>query len=106
MSTHRFLTHGESGNLDFTLTEAPGPIDLTGATVSLVLTEADGTLVAAPGGVSVIVPTAGTIRWTPASSAILDKAKSPYSAHFKVTVAGRDSYFPSGDAEVWEVSPQ
>ena len=100
------IVEGTTANLDFALTADGSAVNLTGATVTLVLSDKDGTAVTTTGDVTVITAASGTVRYAP-DSTDLDSTKSPYRARFKVTDSGAQiAYYPSGLADAWTVTPE
>ena len=99
------VVEGTTANLDFRLTADGAAVNLTGATVVLLLYDKDGTAITTTGDVSVIDATDGQVRYAP-DAADLDPAVTPHRARFKVTIATLDSFYPSGPADRWVVVAQ
>jgi hypothetical protein len=100
------VTTGWTAPLDFRLSAGtpfiPTPFDPTGMTVALILRDANGTQLP---NIAISLNADGSVRYSPAASD-LDGAKSPYSAHWKVTdAAGEVAFFPSGAPTAWVVRP-
>lgn len=90
------VTEGWTGDIDVQLLADGDAVDLSGATVELVLTGRDGVAVTTTGDVTVFDAAAGKVRYNP-DAADLAAAKSPYRARYKVTDAGgKIVFFPSG----------
>lgn len=108
------LIEGWTGGVDYYLkrqlatSTGAEAMDLSGATVTLVLKTAKGSLVATTstdGGndVSVVTSTGGRVRYTP-DVGDLRAADSPYAARFKVVGSTGDIvFFPNGLPEVLTV---
>jgi hypothetical protein len=102
----KHLIHGQTGGEDFFLKDDGVAVDLTNKTVTLVLKDRNGNLIAHAGTVAVVSPaTAGRVKFTPAA-ADLDSTKSPYLARFKVTSGSEFWFYPSEEADEWIVFPQ
>lgn len=100
------IVEGTTANLDFALTADGSAVNLTGATVTLVLTDKDGTAISTTGDVSIITAASGTVRYAP-DAADLSASVSPLRARFKVTdVGGQIAYYPSGKADIWVITPE
>ena len=100
------ITEGTTANLDFVLTADGSAVNLTGATVTLVLADKDGTAITRTGDVSVITAASGKIRYAPDSTDLVASV-SPLRARFKVTDSGGQvAYYPSGKADNWTVTPE
>jgi len=97
------VTEGWTGPLDFILQSDGAAQDLTGMTVTLVLTGVDGTIATTTGNVSVTDAAAGKVRYSPDATDLLS-AKQPYRGRWKVTDgAGKIVFFPNGEADLWKV---
>ena len=100
------IVEGTTANMDFTLTADGAAVNLTGATVVLVLSDKDGTAVTTTGDVVVVTAAEGKVRFAP-DAADLDASLSPYRARFKVTDSGGQiSYYPNTAADPWTVTPE
>ena len=100
------ITAGTTASLDFRLTADGSAVNLTGATVTLVLKDKSGTAVTTTGNVTVISATGGTVRFAP-DAADLVATVSPHRARFKVTdSSSKIAYYPSGKADIWTVTPE
>jgi hypothetical protein len=98
---------------DFALSIDGAAPDLTGWTVTLILRDPAGSLVASPGSVTLLTQsgaTLGHVRWTPASASILANATAAtleYRAHFELTSGSTKRYFPNvrkGEPMLWHVT--
>jgi len=97
------LVEGWSADVDLHLVDeaAGSAYNLTGATVTLVIKNKNGT--ALTGTNSIPSPaTQGIVRWTPTPAEILASV-SPLYLHVKVTVSAKDTYVPQGLAHVINV---
>lgn len=92
---------GETATRVYTLLNNGVAHDLTGATVTLEARDKNGTDVAIAGTVAIASAAAGTVTYSPHSSD-LTVARSPLRVHFKVTLAGKDAYFPA-EPDSWRV---
>ena len=100
------ITEGTTANLDFVLTADGTAVNLTGATVTLVLSDKDGTAISTLGDVSVVTAAEGKVRFAP-DAADLSASVSPLRARFKVTDASSQiAYYPSGRADTWTITPE
>ena len=100
------IVEGTTANMDFTLTADGAAVNLTGATVVLVLSDKDGTAVTTTGDVTVVTAADGKVRYQP-DAADLDASLSPYRARFKVTDSSSQiAYYPNSLADVWTVTPE
>lgn len=93
------ITEGWTGDLDFTLTADGAAVDLTGATVELVLTTGS-TVVDTSGDVTVVDAATGSVRYTPDPA---DLTPGQYRAHWKVTDGGKVVFYPNGRGDLWIV---
>jgi uncharacterized phiE125 gp8 family phage protein len=99
------LVEGHTGVIDETLKTNGTAVDLTGMTVTLLLQTADGTPVPTLGNVTVLSPSAGVVRYSPAATDLL-AVDTPHVARWKVIdTGGHIVFFPSDAGEVWEVQP-
>lgn len=103
------VVEGWSGALPFTLNADGVPVDLTGMTVTIVLKDADGTVVKdTSSGVTVTGATGGQVSYSPATSSgdLFLAAKTPYKIRFRVVDAlTKKVYFPNEDEDVIKVNP-
>ena len=100
------ITEGTTANLDFALTADGTAVNLTGATVTLVLADKDGTAITTTGDVSVIGATTGRVRYAPDSTDLVASV-SPLRARFKVVDSSAQvAYYPSGKADTWTITPE
>lgn len=97
------IIEGTTTALEFQLLENGSAINLTGATVELILTDKDGTAVTTTSDITVTSATTGTVTYSP-DAADLDSSKSPYRARWKITDSGGTiSYVPTGHRDEWSV---
>lgn len=92
------IKEGWTGEIGpFTLRANGAPFSLSGFTVSIVLTKADGTVVDSPGTVSKAnqISFPGQVYFTPAAD-IWQASASPYSVSWRVVDgASKVEYFPN-----------
>jgi hypothetical protein len=89
--------------LNFQLYNGNTPIDLTGATVTLVLSDKTDATVAFSGVVTVTSAALGKIAFTPATGDF-SAALSPYYARFQVVDSNsKKSFYPSSNRDQWDV---
>src|SRR5207249_5895548 len=100
------IVEGWTDPIDFQLlkqTDAGGPFapaDLTGWTVTLLLSAVDGTAIDTTGDLSPITIASGTFRFTPDADDL--KAKdSIVRARFKAVNGAKVAYFPNVGADLW-----
>jgi hypothetical protein len=99
------IAEGTTANLDFTLTADGAAVNLTGATVTLVLKDKSGTEITTTGNVSVVTAASGKVRYAP-DAADLGASATPHRARFKVADSGGlIAYYPSGKADPWTITP-
>lgn len=90
--------------IKFQLLEDLVPIDVTGCTVTLLLTDRSGTTVAAPGAVTVVDSTSGTVQFVPTDATIFVATASPYYARWKIVDgSGKISFVPTSNKDVWNI---
>jgi hypothetical protein len=100
------ITEKQTAAIGFQLMEGGSPLNLTGATVAILMTDNTGTVIAT-GAVSVTDATNGKVAWTPATTADLVASKSPYQVRWKITDgSGKIKYVPSGLRDVWEITQE
>jgi hypothetical protein len=103
------IVEGWSGALPFTLKADDEPFDLSGLTVSILLKNADGTMVKnTTEGVTVTAATVGELQYEPSTSTgdLFLAAQTPYRVRFKVTDAfDKVAFFPNDEEELIEVNP-
>lgn len=105
-STAFTIVEGMTSALSFQLLERGVPINLTGCTVTLMLTGSDGVDVTTSGDVTVTTAASGLLTYTP-DAADLDAAKSPYKARWKIVDGtGAISFVPTDYRDVWNVVEQ
>lgn len=101
---HYQIIEGTTSAIRFQLLEAGSAIDLTGATVTLLLSDKTGTTVSSPGTVTVTTASEGKVQLEPASISTFSALLSPYSARWKIVDGtGKIYYVPTGPRDVWEV---
>lgn len=101
------IVAGTTADINFQLLEAGTPIDLSGATVTLLLSDKTGTAVSSPGTASVVDATTGKVKLAPTDADVFVAANGPYLARWKVVDAGAKIYYvPSGPRDVWEIVGQ
>lgn len=99
------VVEGWTADLDFVLAQAGQPANLTGATVELLLYDRGGQEITESGTLAVEGdPLLGVVRYSPAVGDLL-LVNSPLYARVKVTSGGKDSFYPSSNADVWTVQP-
>jgi hypothetical protein len=87
----------------FQLYNGNAPIDLTGATVTLVLTDKLDATVAFTGVVAVTSAALGKVSFTPATGDLV-ASSGPYYARFQVVDSGgKKSFYPSGHKDQWDI---
>lgn len=98
------IVAGTTAALRFQLLEAGAPIDLSGCTVTLVLSDKTGTTVATPGTVTITDATTGKIQLAPTDVNVFVAASGPYLARWKVVDAATKIYYvPTGSRDVWNI---
>lgn len=98
------IVAGRTTAVRFQLLEAGSPINLLGCTVELLLSDRTGTTVSSPGTITVTDEADGKVELTPATTAVFDATKSPYTARWKITDAStKISYVPTGPRDIWEI---
>lgn len=95
------VVEGWTGALPFTLNADGDPVDLTGMIVTIVLKNADGTVVNdSSSGITVTNATGGEVTYAPTSSAFV-ATKTPYKIRFRVVDAvAKTVYFPNEDEDL------
>lgn len=73
------------------------PGGITGATLAFKLWDKDGAAITLGGTASIVDGAAATVKYVPGSGDFL-ASKSPYSARWQITSAGKVSHFPQGRA--------
>lgn len=96
------IPEGDTGYLDFGLSDANGPYVGTGTTIEAVVTDRAGGAVDMTGKVAWLVAASGSVRVSPAAGD-LRADRSPYTAKFIVTASGRTYTFPKKAADAWKV---
>ena len=95
---------GTTNPLQFQLIESGEPIDLGSITVTLLLSNRNGTTVSSPGTVSIVDSTNGKIQFTPTNSTVFIAADGPYYARWVLTTSlGVVSYVPTSVRDTWNL---
>jgi BppU N-terminal domain len=99
-----YVVEGQTEPIDVQLLADSQPVDLTGATATLVLRDKDGTAADTSGGTATILDAAtGRVRYSP-PPALFAATRSPYVARWRVVdAAARVSFWPIRDADQWFV---
>jgi hypothetical protein len=99
-----YLVAGQTEPIDVQLLADARPVDLTGATATLVLRDKAGTLVDTSGGVvTVLDALAGKVRYSPPAS-LFEAARSPYVVRWRVVdLATTIGFWPTREADQWLV---
>jgi hypothetical protein len=101
---HYTVIAGTTSALQFQLLEAGAAINLTSITVTLLLSDKNGTTVSSPGTVSVTDATTGKVQLAPTDANVFVATNGPYTARWKlVDASSKISYVPSGPRDVWEI---
>jgi hypothetical protein len=97
-------TAGTTTPLRFQLLEDGVPVDLSGMTVTLLLQDRLGAVVATTAMVTVVSATTGQVDFTPSTVGFFTVANGPYHARFKlVNSTGGVSYVPNGLRDRWTI---
>jgi hypothetical protein len=103
--SHYKIIAGTTAPLRFQLLEAGAPIDLTGSTVTLLLSDKTGATVTSPGTVTVTTAVDGKVELAPTDVNVFVAANGPYLARWKVVDVGAKIYYvPTGPRDVWEIN--
>lgn len=103
MSNYNIVA-GTTAELRFQLLEAGSPIDLSGCTVTLILSDKSGTTIASPGTVTITDATTGKVQLAPADATIFVAINGPYMARWKVVDASTKIYYvPTGSRDIWNI---
>lgn len=98
-----YLVHGWTGNIDYILKADGEVVDLTGATVTIVLRDKNKTSVTPSGTLTVVSASDGQVRFAPSATDV-DSSKAPYFVRFRVVGAdSRVTFHPNAEAEKWIV---
>lgn len=98
------ISQGVTVPLRFQLLDNGSPIDLSGMTVTLLLSDRLGNNVSTVGMVTVTSAAAGQVDFTPSSVSFFTVANGPYFAKFKlVNSTSGVSYVPEGLRDKWTV---
>lgn len=97
------IVEGITNPLLFQLLQGNTPINLTGATVTLIISGTDGQVIPNP-NIVVVDTTNGKVQYTPLTTD-LSSTKSPYFARFKIVNGPTTQYVPSGYRDEWNVVP-
>jgi hypothetical protein len=97
------LTTGWTAPIDHQLLANDIPLDVTGMTVELVLTDRNGVAIDTSGDITVEDAATGKVRYNP-DPADIDHTREPYTCHWKVTDGGgKVAYFPNGGPDVYRI---
>jgi hypothetical protein len=97
------VVEGWTAAIDMQLNADGVAVNLTGATVELILRGVDGARVGSSGNLSIINSTGGQVRYLPDVGDLVAR-RSPYRARFKVTdAAAKIAFYPSGESDSWVV---
>lgn len=96
------FVEGWTEPIPYTINVDGAALDLSGLTVELALYDCHDLPVAFDGELTVTSAASGQVEFAPAAGDLV-AADSPYSVRFKITSADGVSYFPSEQAEVWNV---
>ena len=99
-----YVVEGQTEPIDVQLLADSRPVDLTGATPTLVLRDKDGTAVDTSGGaITILDAPAGKVRYSP-PPALFEATRSPYAARWRIVdSAERVSFWPDRAADPWVV---
>lgn len=98
------IVAGTTANLGFQLLEAGSPINLLGVTVTLLLSDKNGTTVASPGTVTITDSDEGKVQLAPTDASVFVPANGPYTARWRlVDPSAKISYVPTGARDIWEI---
>lgn len=101
------IVAGTTAALRFQLLEAGTPIDLTGSTVTLLLSDKNGVTIASPGTVTVTDDNNGKVQLAPTDDTVFVASNGPYLARWKVLDSGgKYSFVPSGPRDIWNILGQ
>lgn len=97
------VVEGWTGDLDFVLQADGVAVDLTGATVELILYKSDETLIDTSSDITVTDAASGAVSYSPDETDLL-ASESPLRSRFKVTDgSGKVVYFPNARMDTWTV---
>jgi hypothetical protein len=99
------IISGTTALLRFQLLEAGSPIDLSGCTVTLLLSDKTGTAVTSPGTVTIEDATNGEVSLTPTNTAVFDSTLGPYMARWKIVDPSTKVYYVPSSAtrDIWNI---
>jgi BppU N-terminal domain len=99
-----YVVAGQTEPISIQLFSDARPVDLTGATATLVLRDKTGTLVDTSAGVITILDApAGKLRYSPAAS-LFEATLSPYVARWRVIdPVSQVGFWPNREADQWVV---
>ena len=101
------IVAGTTASIRFQLLEAGSPIDLSGSTVTLLLSDKTGTVVNNPGTVTITTASTGKVSLTPTDGNVFVAGNGPYLARWRIEDnAGKMSFVPSGPRDVWNIVGQ
>lgn len=97
------LVQGWTSPVDFRLDADGVAVDLSGMTVTLVLSTNNGELVSLGGSTSLLDATGGQVRYTPSTGGG-DFVKGSFRGRWQVVDGdSKVVYFPNGEADTWNV---
>ena len=103
------VVEGQTSPLDFQF-RSTDPVtglttnpNLTGATVTLILKQADGTTVDTAGDISAIDASVAKYRYTPDAGDFMSLSPKLLTGRWQVVLGGETSFFPSGAPDHWRV---
>jgi hypothetical protein len=99
-----YVVEGQTEPIDVQLLADARPVDLTGATTTLVLRDKDGLEVDTSGGlITVLDAPTGRVRYSP-PALLFDSTLSPYVGRWRVVdVATKVGFWPNREADHWFV---
>lgn len=98
------IVEGTTNNLVFQLLESGAAINLTSATVVLLLEDRKGTTISSPGTITITDATNGKVQLAPTDGTIFVATNGPYYARWKITdQIGKISFVPTGTRDVWNI---
>lgn len=101
------IVDGTTAVIQFQLLEEGAAINLTGVTVSLLLSDRTGTTVTSPGTVVITDAATGKVQLTPTGTTTFVADNGPYYARWKLTDGGgKISYVPTALRDVWNIVGQ
>lgn len=105
--SHYSLVAGTTTPIRFQLLEAGSPIDLSGSTVTLLLSDKAGVNISNPGTVTVTDAINGKIALAPTDINVFTAANGPYLARWKIVdSSSKISFVPTGPRDIWGIVGQ